>query len=710
MKPPPFLLGAALLFWGWQTDHLTAGAIMGAVLESAQWIKVRWEFTDQDFRRIWVFCALLLLGAAVYAFTSNGGPADLRDLLQNPGSQAQRAAALASARAVAVWLRLFPVAFFLFIAAQTYNAREGIPPETISLLMRWRWQKAQKLGPQRPTTPNVNVSFPYFAACLFAAGFRLGDDSTFFWGLCVLVGWALWSQRARRFNVVVWAGAAVAAVLLGYASQFGISRLYRVLEAYSPQWTPRFTRGGTNPDESKTHLGQIGRLKLSSRIVVRLESKDGSKVPALLHEASYESYRRRVWTSEVPKDRYEPVYEETNHTSWRLLPDKTNSAAVNIACSLPGGYGLLPLPAGAGRLDNLSAFILQKSPLGTVLAQGPGLVIFDALYGPGEMIDAPGNDKADLAVPEEEIQALDQVIAELQLQPRNRKQALRVLSGLFQEQGKFRYSVWQPGNRPRGSNETTISRFLLQTHSGHCEYFATATVLLLRRLEIPARYAVGFAVHEASGSKYVIRERDAHAWCKVWNENARVWQDIDTTPADWVAVEASRASPMQALLDLWWRIEFEFSKFRWGQTHLRQYLMWTLAPVLVLLLYQIIFRSRRQRRKRPSSKSADGSAWPGLDSEFYLLERKLTERGAARAPGEPLSTWLGRTLADPALVEARGSLEGLLRLHYRYRFDPHGLAPTDREMLRRRTKACLVAVGSAKPASHQDPTPASPVR
>ena len=61
MKTPPLLLGAALLFWGWQTGHLVEGAVMAAVLEGAQWIKARWDFTDEDFRRIWTFCALLLL-------------------------------------------------------------------------------------------------------------------------------------------------------------------------------------------------------------------------------------------------------------------------------------------------------------------------------------------------------------------------------------------------------------------------------------------------------------------------------------------------------------------------------------------------------------------------------------------------------------------------------------------------------------------------
>ena len=102
MKPPAYLIGAALLFWGWQTGHLAAGAAMAVVLESAQWVKARWEFADQDFRRIWVFCALLLLAVAVYAFTSTGGPSDFINFLQNPNPNNQRSAGVASAHAVAI--------------------------------------------------------------------------------------------------------------------------------------------------------------------------------------------------------------------------------------------------------------------------------------------------------------------------------------------------------------------------------------------------------------------------------------------------------------------------------------------------------------------------------------------------------------------------------------------------------------------------------
>src|SRR4029450_9757241 len=114
-------------------------------------------------------------------------------------------------------------------------------------------------------------------------------------------------------------------------------------------------------------------------------------------------------------------------------------------------------------------------------------------------------------------------------------------------QADFTYSLWQELDFKTRSDDTPLSNFLRNTHRGHCEYFATATVLLLRKLNIPARYAVGYSVHEASGRKFVVRERDAHAWCLVWNDQSGLWQDFDTTPASWMAEEGRRASSMQWL-------------------------------------------------------------------------------------------------------------------------------------------------------------------
>ena len=689
MKTPSLLLGAGLLFWGWQTGHLLEGAVMAAVLEGAQLVKTRWDFTDEDFRRIWTFCALLLFAAALFAFTSTGGPGEFRGFFQNPNPGTGRNASTASARTVASLIRWLPMIFFLFLAAQAYSSREGIPPETISVIMRLRWQKARKLGQTLPVARSVNVSYPYLVLCLFSTSFHSSEDETFFWGLCALVAWALWPQRSRRFGVAIWASAVGLAVVLGYGGQRGVGRLYRFLENYNAQWFVRRTGGGADPIQSKTSLGQIGGLKGSSKIVIYLEPRDGSRAPSLLREASYRTWKGQSWYSDLTEDNYEPVSEETNHTTWVLLSGNTNNAKVNLACYLRGGHGLLPLPTDCGRLENLSAWTLHKTSLGGVLADGPGLVVFDALYGPGPTIDSPGNTNEDLAVPPKEIPALEQVIAELHLRQQNRKQAVRTLSAFFQDPDKFHYSTWQGPERLRTTNETALGRFLLRTRSGHCEYFATATVLLLRQLSIPARYAVGYSVHEASGGKYVVRQRDAHAWCLVWNPASRTWHDFDTTPASWVAAEAGRASWMQSLSDCWSRIVFEVAKFRWGQTQLRQYLLWGVTPVLALLLYQIIFRSRRRRHQPKSGDAGARADWPGLDSEFYQVEQKLRERGAVRQPGEPLSAWLRRASADPALADMRNRLQELLHLHYRYRFDPQGLSQTDRAALRREAIGCL---------------------
>jgi hypothetical protein len=286
-----------------------------------------------------------------------------------------------------------------------------------------------------------------------------------------------------------------------------------------------------------------------------------------------------------------------------------------------------------------------------------------------------------------ELPALAKVIAEFGLAGRDDAETLRKVNGFFQ--ANFSYSLWQEGSEVTRTNETPLSRFLLQTRSGHCEYFATATVLLLRKLGIPARYAVGYAVHEAAGRKYVVRLRDAHAWCLAWNREKQVWQDFDTTPASWVAAEEKHASIFQFLQDAWSRLFFEFSKIRWGQMRLREYLLWALAPILVILAIQIILRSRRLRQRHKGEAADARIAWPGLDSEFYQIADLLAARGVSRPAGESLAAWLPRAAADPVLAEVRVPLQSLLRLHYRYRFDPQGLGQADREQLRRDSNACF---------------------
>ena len=695
MKTPPLLLGAALLFWGWQAGFLAAGAVMAVLLEGSRFVKTRWEVSDEDFSRIWIFCSVLFLAAVVYAFTANEGPSIVSLLIQHPKLAAQSGAAMASARTATSLFRWLPMIFFLFVAAQTYSTREEVPWTTISQILRRRWRKARRLGWPMPAARGVSVGFPYFALCLFAASSHGSENSLFFCGLCVLLGWALWSQRSRRFGIPAWLAAFALAAALGYGGQRGMSQLQSYITTFNLELISRFIRRDADPDRSSTALGQIGRLKNSSRIVIRLKPKIGG-APTYLREATYRVFRSPSWFSSARPVDFKDVIVLTNGTTAVLLPGKTNSGRVEVACYIEGrnrdngeARGLFPLPTGCGRLENLPAFgfTVKTNNAGAVLAEGPGLAIFDACYGPGATIDSMPDTNQDCSIPPVEDFALDQVVSELQLRGKSPAQAQQIINGFFQD--KFSYSTWQGRPRLSGPNETPLSRFLLSTRSGHCEYFATATVLLLRKLDIPTRYAVGYAVHEVSGKGYVVRLRDAHAWCLVWDRQTRTWQDFDTTPASWVNEESKRASPWQRLSDLFSWLGFQFSKFRWGQTHLRAYLLYLLAPVLVLMLYRILFRGKHRQKPGAAPGTDALAARPGLDSEFYLIEKRLAARGDLRRPNEPLSDWLRRVTAGPGLAGASAPLQALLRLHYRYRFDPRSLNLLDREELRRGAAALL---------------------
>ncbi|MBN2550984.1 MAG: transglutaminase domain-containing protein [Anaerolineales bacterium] len=67
------------------------------------------------------------------------------------------------------------------------------------------------------------------------------------------------------------------------------------------------------------------------------------------------------------------------------------------------------------------------------------------------------------------------------------------------------------------SNQEVIDWFLFDYRQGFCNYYATAEVVLLRAVGIPARWAVGYAEGEKTESgSYAVRQRDAHAWPEVY--------------------------------------------------------------------------------------------------------------------------------------------------------------------------------------------------
>jgi transglutaminase-like putative cysteine protease len=90
----------------------------------------------------------------------------------------------------------------------------------------------------------------------------------------------------------------------------------------------------------------------------------------------------------------------------------------------------------------------------------------------------------------------------------------------------FGYSA----SAPPVNSAATLLKFLTKTHAGVCVQSAWAMTVLTRLLGIPARLAGGFTggTH-LSGSSYVVKTDDAHAWAEVYFSGYG-WIKFEATP------------------------------------------------------------------------------------------------------------------------------------------------------------------------------------
>ena len=103
----------------------------------------------------------------------------------------------------------------------------------------------------------------------------------------------------------------------------------------------------------------------------------------------------------------------------------------------------------------------------------------------------------------------------------------------------FKYSL---ENLP--VSEKPIEDFLFKYKYGNCEYFASATALILRINGIPARLVAGYrnVYYNEIGNYYLVLQKDAHVWVEYY-ENG-IWHTLDTTIAPASNLSVKREIPL----------------------------------------------------------------------------------------------------------------------------------------------------------------------
>jgi transglutaminase-like putative cysteine protease len=266
----------------------------------------------------------------------------------------------------------------------------------------------------------------------------------------------------------------------------------------------------------------------------------------------------------------------------------------------------------------------------------------------------------------------------------------------------FRYTL-----EPPLLGRNSIDEFLFDTRLGYCEHYASAFVVVMRMLGIPARVVTGYQGGELNPVDrfLTVRQSDAHAWAEVWIAT-RGWVRVDPTAVvapiriERGAEEIARRQGFgalgadggrfdwvrhlrfnwEAVQNAWYQWVLSYSPERQREMLMKfgflpdwRTLGWMFAGSLIALLSVLAFFSLRHRTERDP-----------LAELFARFQARLREAGIAVTSHEgprDLGDRLEQTLAPESRPGAREILQAFER--WRYSRASTSMLPREMRQLRR---------------------------
>lgn len=649
MRIPAGIVGLALVFWGWQSELLPVSFPFLVVGLAPKLIRRRFDFTSSEFHRALELCWVLLVGALLMVYG--------RETVGNVF------------RSVVRWL---PVIVFPALMAQVWSLRGVVPANSLIPLPAWR----------RQVDPGTvfDMEPVYVAVCLLAASVSGPGRPWFYPGVVCVAGAGFWSIRARVLPSWMTAVVLGIAAVGGWFGSGGIGVVQQWTEARVVAMVSRWRSEDWASRSFRTAIGRSGQVGGSSQVVLRVRGMGDGALPRLLRVMVFSAWRGDgTWVApKVEPEKVDGVGDE-----WRLDRRPGREGAVYVEWVPELTFRFLPLPSATRGVAELSASRVERTRLGAVRADVKGGVVsYRADVGTDANWEAVAGEDDMKVFPVAEVPALQRFAEEVGLGGLEPAEQVGKIGAHFQS--RFRYTtelVHAPAAGPE--TMTPVGQFLHGSKAGHCEYFATASVLILRHLGVPARFATGYMVPTGERLKgsCVVREKQSHAWVRVWIDGA--WRDFDPTPMGLFEDEAAAPGVWDRVVRGWHDFQFAMSRWWWvGEKRILRHAYWLAVPLIAGLLWRL------RRVREASGFSAGGSLvvpvtnWPGIDSEWFEVARRLEWDGWQRKPGEAAGVWCGRLRGcgwSPAKVELTLRALGL---HQRLRFDPVGLEPGDRGLLR----------------------------
>ncbi|MBI5427467.1 MAG: DUF3488 domain-containing protein [Nitrospinae bacterium] len=460
-------------------------------------------------------------------------------------------------------------------------------------------------------------------------------------------------------------------------------------------------------------LGDVGKIKLNPEVVMRVEYRRDGK--------SYRPRSRILWRG-VALDHYDgQSWTGTAPTEWQAR----NRAGVGIDLFVvdPASemveqevfvesfdsdivftHGIPAFIDGNFRgLEMDQSFVLRL--LGS--PYGPKKFIIRSEIGhPDVNIDLISPGPADpefmdrfLQLPEDLGPRIAQLAGDLARSAQTPSAKAEKILNHFA--GNFQYSL----DMVKETMKPGLDEFLFDRKKGHCEYFASAMVVLLRAAGVPARLVNGFAGGEWNdlGDYLIVRQSHAHSWVEAFIPG-KGWAVYDPTPPDPLARATQLNNPATRALDLlrlnWQRYVIRYSvhdqvrMYNWfgrsGRDLLHkvkslrpdawknaaQFLRDNRGYVLAVALTVALAALWARAPWRPGSAA---SRPPFAVALYAAMLRKLEKSGLRKRPN-----WTHREFLDhlePLPPEKRQLVQEITGLYERLRFAGFSPSPGEKKEL-----------------------------
>lgn len=454
-----------------------------------------------------------------------------------------------------------------------------------------------------------------------------------------------------------------------------------------------------------SRLGDLEQLKLSRKVVMRLWSSRPQKLRGRVftqfdgqawHARGFAATRLSPVPESLPLGKSAGAWLDTIPGSVYLIPgtgfrDAADAAAIRTRIVQtvfnegmlvsPAHKLLVRLPSEDLRLDAFEG--LAPAPSSTVRIYG----VINRTEGGAPQ--PPGDPAEFLALPPDTDARLKELAARLSTGAPSAEERLERTVRFVENECRYSLNVGKFRTRQ------PVAEFLFEKKQGYCQYFASATAVLLRLQGVPSRYVTGFNLQSGNfqAGHYVVREADAHAWVEAYLPG-QGWVEADPTPeAEYQALHAGLGNGWMDNAGEWLKAKLaEISiwiREGYWRAALRRLWLPALAVIIVPAALALGWRFRKLRFGRRTAALGPpepGEPAPELRELLSRLDGLWARRGFARPPSRAPLEHLAAIPPEKISAELREVSGKVIACFYRASFGGVAVDPGEIRALQEATE------------------------